>query len=194
MAQNLISEKRYDEIKREVLFLYEECEVHTYPIDCFAIAKKLHYVIRPYSTLSIERQFIAYNFDPDGFSRVELNRATGMYEYVIYYNDFNANPGRQRWTIFHEIGHIYLDHHSNLDNSLSDVEEAEADFFAKYIIANPPLINISNCCSPEEVETTFKTSHSAAIYLFNYFQKWLYFGPDRYLPFEKKIIELFQAA
>lgn len=193
MSRSILSDERCDEIKKEVLFLYEECDIHTYPIDCFAIAQKLYYVLRPYSSLSPDEYIKALGIDPDGYSRVELNPVTGMNQYVIYYND-NAIIGRMRWTILHEIGHIYLGHHDNPDDSLSAIEEAEAEFFAKYTIANPPLVNLSKCKRPEDIEIVFETSRTASVYLFDYFQKWLHFGPREYLPFELEIIELFQAA
>jgi hypothetical protein len=193
MSRSILTDTRCDEIKQEVLFLYEECEVHTYPIDCFAIATKLYYVLRPYSSLDCDEYARALRTDPDGYSKVEVNPATGMNQYVIYYND-NALLGRMRWTILHEIGHIYLGHHDHPDESLSEIEEAEAEFFAKYAIANPPLICISHCQGPEDIEATFETSHTAAVFLFDYFKKWLYYGPQDYLPFERQIIELFQAA
>ena len=97
--------------------MLEECDIHTCPIDCFEIARKLHYVLRPYSQLDFENLVKASQKDPDGFSCVEVNPKTGMFEYVIYYNDFSGNEGRIRWTIFHEIGHIYRGHHDNPDDS-----------------------------------------------------------------------------
>lgn len=191
--RSVLTEKRLNEIKHEVLFMFEECEVATYPIDCFAIAQKLFYVLRPYSSLTPDEYMKALATDPDGYSRVELNLQTGMNEYVIYYND-NANEGRMRWTIFHEIGHIYLGHHDNPDDSQTVIEEAEADFFAKYTIAPPPLVNIAKCQCPMDIEICFNVSGQASTYLFVYYQKWMQFGPREYEPFELEMLELFQAA
>lgn len=193
MSRSKLSDRRCDEIKEEVLFLYEECDVHTYPIDCLGIARKLYYVLRPYSSLSPDYLLKASTISTDGYSLVEVNQSTGMNQYVIYYNDLSGNRGRMRWTVFHEIGHIYLGHHDNEDDSLSDIEEAEADFFAKYAIANPPLVNISHCERPEDIETKFDTSREASLNLYEYYMKWKNFGPRDYLPFEEKIIERFDA-
>ena len=113
--KGILTKERLVEIKHEVIFMFEECEIITYPIDCFAIAKKLYYVLRPYTSLNPEEYRKALATDPDGYSTVEMNPVTGMNEYVIYYNDC-AKEGRMRWTIFHEIGHIYLGHHDNLDD------------------------------------------------------------------------------
>ena len=43
---------------------------------------------------------------------------------------------RIRFTIMHEIGHIVLDHTEH-----SDLAESEANFFAKYALAPPPLVH-----------------------------------------------------
>jgi hypothetical protein len=189
-----LTERRCDEIKQEILFMFEETDVHTYPIDCFAIAEKLCYVLRPYSSLSPDEYMEALGIDPDGFSRVELNPFTDMNEYVIYYNDYTTNEGRKRWTIFHEIGHCYLGHHDNPDDSKSDIEEAEADFFAKYAIAPLPLVRRLRCKDMWEIKAAFNTSDEASGYIYDYYMKRCAFGPPVYLDFELEIAQLFEIA
>ena len=174
--------------------MFEECDIHTYPIDCFEIARKLHYVLRPYSALSSEDLLEAYQIDPDGYSKVEENPESGMFQYVIYYNDFSGNEGRIRWPIFHEIGHVYRGHHDNPDDSNSEVEEAEADLFAKYAIAPLPLIRRIGCTSPEDIQETFKTSYEAAIYIQDYYRKRIQFGPRNMEPFEIQLVRMFLPA
>ena len=186
--RGILSSTRCDEIKQEVLYMYEETETHTWPIDCFAIAKALNYIVVPYSYCSVQ-DMIA--IDEDGFSKVVYNPWTGLYNYVIYYNDAQTNEGRLRWTIFHEIGHIYLGHHDNPDDSLSEIEEAEADFFAKYAIAPPPLINAADCKDMWDVQGIFRTSAQAAEYIYDYYRKWLQYGPQGFLPFEVKLLKQF---
>ncbi len=174
--------------------MYEEADVHSYPIDCFVIAAKLHYVVIPYSSLSEEDRLEAVLYDPDGYSRVEVDVFTGMNQYVIYYNDNCKTPGRIRWTVFHEIGHIYLGHHDNPDDSLSAVEEEEANFFAKYAIAPHPLIRRLNCQDPWDIQNTFDTSGQAAEYIYSMFLNRLRFGPWYYEEYELTIAKQFHVA
>ncbi len=174
--------------------MFEECGVDTYPIDPFFIARKLRYVLRPYSSLPFEDYVAAYGESPDAFSRVELNHGTSMLEYVIYYNDEQIFPGRIRWTLLHEIGHCYLGHHDNPDDSKYPIEEAEADFFAKYAIAPPPLIHVCHCSSPSDIMRLFMTSQTAAKYCFDYYQKWWFYGPSEFLDFERQLLRLFNIA
>ncbi len=174
--------------------MFEESGVDTYPIDPFFIARKLHYVLRPYSSLPFEDYVVAFGESPDAFSRVEMNYSTGMLEYVIYYNDEQISQGRIRWTLFHEIGHCYLGHHENPDDSKYQIEEAEADFFAKYAIAPPPLIHVCRCSSASDIVRFFMTSQTAAEYCFEYYQKWRDFGPPDFLDFERQLLRLFNIA
>lgn len=183
---------RYNQIKHEVLFMYEECEIKAFPIDCFEIAQKLCYRLNSYSCLSDHALRLAMQYSPDGFSSIYQNPDTGMYESYIFFNDFNCMQ-RQRWTIFHEIGHIYLGHFED-DLMSYEEKESEANFFAKYSIAPPPLINITNCTSPMDVADSFYVSDEAAVYIFAYYQKWKNCGPLEYEPFEMKMLEQFHVA
>lgn len=183
---------RYDQIKHEVLFMYEECEVCTYPINCIEIAKRLHYFVIPYSSLPDHALRLAMMYSPDGFSVLRKLPDTGMYRWFIFYNDFNCYE-RQRWTILHEIGHIYLGHFENEELTYAE-KEAEANFFTKYSIAPPPLINEAKCTCPFDVSIIFQVSGQASMYLFTYYKKWMEFGSPEYEPFELELLEMFQAA
>lgn len=185
---------RCKEIEKEILFMYEECEIHTFPIDCFEICRKLHYVVRTYSSLPPDEQFDAYFLSEDSFSRVEVNPLTGMNEYVIYYNESIGNSGRIRWSIFHEIAHIYLGHHDHPDDSLYDEEEAEANMFARYASAPCPLVNEANCETDTDVAEKFDLSYTASHWAFVSWQNWLRFGSKSYEDFELQMLKLFNMA
>ena len=189
-----LTSEQCDDVKQSVVDMLEECEIHTLPIDCFEIARKLHYVLRPYSSLSWEGMEKAYEKDPDGFSQVEINPDTGLYQYVIYYDDLSGNEGRIRWTIFHEIGHIYRGHHDNPDDSNSEIEEAEAELFAKYAIAPLPLIRVLKCQTAEEVQETFQTSYEASYNIWSYYWKRVQYGPPKMESFEIQLVRLFNPA
>ena len=77
-------------------------------------------------------------------------------EYTILYNDKLKNPGKHRgrilFTIFHEIGHIFLNHlldypqttykRGGLTERQYQVLEDEANHFASYVLAPPPLLHL----------------------------------------------------
>ena len=185
-----LDNERYEEIKQEVLSMFEETETDTFPIDCFEIARKLCYLVIPYSELNVFSRRAAFSESDESFSRVELNPSTGMYYYAIYYNDAIQCAGRIRWSIFHEIGHIILGHH---DNQAGDErkEEDEANFFAKYAMCPPPLLNAAGCRCPEDVLLQFDTSEEFSNYAFAYFVNWRENGPRNYLPYELQMLRQF---
>ena len=118
-------------------------------------------------------------------------RTTNRNQYVIYYNDIDRDITRIRWSIFHELGHISRGHHDNPDDSLYEIEEAEANLFAKYAIAPPPLIHVMKIRSWHEIVSVFQTSDDAARNCYNYYLKWLANGPEDYTDFELRLLELF---
>lgn len=185
-----LSNDRYEEIKQLILEMYEDSGVDAFPMDPFIIARRLKYVIRAYSTLAFDEYLWATSISENGFSRPEYNQDTGMYEYVIYYNDQDHTGGNIRWTIFHEIGHIYLGHHDNPDG-YEDIEEDEANFFAKYAMCPPPLLYAAKCESAADVCSKFNTSDEFAGYAFIYYQRWLFRGPKKFMPYELRLLQLF---
>ena len=86
----------------------------------------------------------------------------------------------------HEIGHIILDHTEE-----SELAESEANFFAKYSIAPPPLIHAAKCEAYLDIAEVFDISIQAAYYSMIYYQKWLQYGPYNYEPFELRMLEIF---
>lgn len=192
--RGLLSNERYEELKKLVVEMFEEAEVNSLPIDCFYIAKKLKYVLRPYSQLDLEAYLDAMDISVEGYSQVEKNPVTGMYEYVIYYNDMNFDINHQRFTIFHEIAHCYLGHHDEEQNMWNEqIEEAEANFFAKYAMAPPPLINHyrEHVC-PALIQQIFQTSGEEAGYDYDYYMKWLEYGPVDYTANERHLLAMFE--
>lgn len=186
-----LSNNRYEEIKEEVSFLFEECGIDSYPIDCFAVAQKLYYDVVPYSQLKRHERLKALAESEDGYSSMYLDPSTGMFRWRIFYND-RYGIERVRWTIMHEIGHIYLDHFSSCKSY--EEMESEANFFARNALAPLPLVNTTECKHPLDIADKFMVSFEASSYIFEAFQKWLVFGPRNYLPYEERILEQFHMA
>lgn len=187
----LITDSRYEELKRSVVEMFEECAYDTYPINGFEIAARLQYRLVPYSKMLLPDREKALSISNDGYCAI-TKRDDGIYEYTIFYNDnYDHLPERQNWTILHEIGHIYLGH---LDENPKAVEvaEAEANFFAKYSIAPPPLINVLHCTCTEDIMKHFFVSRRAAEYSLDYYNKWMQYGPPNYVDYEIELIETFR--
>ena len=139
-------------------------------------------ILVPYSSLSEERMKEAYSTDSEGFFAERRGK-----EY-IFFNDIDWRLEKQNWTILHEIGHIVLDHTGN-----SKVEEDEAEFFAKYAIAPPVLIDKIKARNYMDIKSCFTISEEAARYAYDYYCAWRYSfcRRNRLEPYEQKLSGLF---
>ena len=113
-----------------------------------------------------------------------LAEKNGQKVHYIYYND-TLELGRIRFTILHEIAHIVLGHIEQ-----SDLAEAEADFFAKYLIAPPMLVDKIKPTDYMEIKDVFMLSRTCAWNSFDYYQNWKrhHFKAGCYEEYEKRIL------
>lgn len=156
-----LSDEQYEYIKGEVAHLFVKYKVKCIPVCGFEIAAKMKITLIAYSGLSRKKLRAAMKASKDGFHVFDGNKE------IIYYNDIDICYTRQNMTILHEIGHIVLDHEGH-----SDWEEDEANFFAKYAIA-PPII-VDKICpeSALDIYDWFDISYEAADYAYDYYLKW----------------------
>lgn len=153
----------YEYIKSEAANMFLKYNVSQIPINGIDIAKKMGIILIKYSSLNSKKLNAAKQVSEDAFY-LEIDNK----EY-IYYNE-NKNSGRMNMNILHEIGHCMLGHGSYMK---SDLAEAEANFFAKYVIAPPPLVDIFNPKNPEDIRKHFSISYEAACNSFSYYNTWL---------------------
>lgn len=180
--------KRYEEIKTIVIEMFKRHDIHNIPIDCYEITTKMGIVLKRYSQLTEEGLNAALAKSNDGFC---LLRTEGLgpftyNQWYIFYND-TLPPKRIRFTLMHEIAHVVLDHTEE-----SDLAEAEANFFAKYALAPPPLVNKVLPEDYIELGKAFNLSNQCARFAFDYYEKWLDNGDDYYKPEELELIEQFE--
>ncbi len=156
---------RYEQIKLEVARIFVKCNITQIPITGFEIANKLGIIVIPYSAFNEGKRLKLIEEDEDGFY---VKREGKNY---IYYND-NKSYGRINFTILHEIGHIVLDHTQH-----SELAEAEANFFAKYSIAPPVLVDkfgneTSYLGLLISIYDNFEVTETAGYNCFQYYLHW----------------------
>ena len=181
---------QYEYIKQTVTDTYLEYGVKCIPISAFELAVKMGIRLQPYSALSKREKEAAKAFSMDGFS---VERVSG--EWIIFYNDEDNNYERMNRTIMHEIGHFALGH----TGEAGEEEEMEANFFAKYAIAPPVLIDkFRNENSYLEllirIYENFRVTKTAGYNCFKYYLQWrAYFNNvnREYKDYEKMIINQF---
>ncbi len=149
-----LSPSRYEELNREVADLMETYGVGRCPLDVFALASRMGVVLRPYSSIPLAKRQAFLHASKDAFTI-----APGEYEVdttFICYNQ-NANKGRMKQSIAHEIAHIWLEHPSD-----DEPYETEAEYFAAYMLAPIPIIIKLKLASAPEVRNCFQISYEAA--------------------------------
>lgn len=177
-----LCDERYEELKSKVADLFGKINLCSLPINAFEIAAKLNFHTVPYKAWPDRAEKLARK-QKDGVSFLCDDGET-----YILYNDAKTFE-RQNWTIMHEIAHRILGHKGE-----SIVAEREAEFFAKYALIPPPLVNMLGLKSPDEIQKYFIASREAALYGINYYQKWLRHHSTTFTQTEERILRLFAAA
>ena len=149
-----LGSSKYEELNREVADLMEAYGVDEYPLDVFSLAGRMGIVLRSYSSVPRVRRSLFQDISKDAFTI-----APGDYEvdttFICY--DQDANKGRLKQSIAHEIAHIWLEHPSD-----EEPYETEAEYFAAYLLAPIPVIIKLRLNSVLEVQECFGVSYEAA--------------------------------
>ena len=138
----------YQEIDKQVKELLEDYSINSYPIMILDLAEKIGIKCVPYSQASNRGFGNPEEISDDAFTDLTSN--------TIFYND-KVEVNRLRFSIAHEIGHIWLEHRDSCPHN-----EAEANHFAAYLLAPTPLILKLGFTKPQEIADYFKISNHAA--------------------------------
>lgn len=178
-----INYARYEEIKEKIVNIFEFYNISSLPILSFVLASKMGIELIPYSQINNNKRYLLYKKSDDGFS---VEKTTG--KWFIYYND-NKSLNRINYTLMHEIGHKVLDHTED-----SELAEKEVNFFAKFALAPPVLIQKYNLADIREISKLFCISKEAASYAYQYYNKWKTNNlKNGYKKYELKLLTLFDS-
>lgn len=162
-----LSEKRYEEIKKEIANFYEDYNIKKLPINVFEIAKKMkidiifasyyrkkrHKKVSEYALFSLPESMLCYNKKDQKF--------------IVYIDDICTKKKRQRFSLAHELMHIILGH-----NEQNSKNELEANFGATYLLAPTSLAlldaDYGYLLCPEIVADIFNVSLSEAFIITKY--------------------------
>ena len=147
----------YDYILAATLNVYQECDIHSFPLKCFEILHHYGLSTHPYSTLSDELREYCMSFSNDAL----------YYKDKICYNDKQPR-GRNNFSLMHELGHVLLKHS---DNHTSRMEQ-DANIFASNILAPRIAIHYAACKNHNDVSNLFDITKEAAGYAFDSYKRW----------------------
>lgn len=130
----ILSHICYEQLKSLAADLVEDYAL-CYPLDPFEIAAMLgiHVKVHEFGLPPV----VWLCATSDGYT-VPLRSANGP-KYQIHLNG-RKPPRRQRFTLMHEIAHVWLDHLCGDGLVDEEREEAEANFLASYLLAPDQLV------------------------------------------------------
>lgn len=157
MEAELVSEPKLKEARHKAKSLLETANVTNPAVklnDIYHLAQKdFHLTIQGASA-----DILPSNID--GITRREND------EIFILYNN-SVSVTRQRFTVAHELGHLYLGHvhgGSSIDFGSQNFDEAEANQFAAHLLMPPSLLRIdinAGLKDPKELAKRYQVSEEA---------------------------------
>lgn len=175
-----ISDRRKEEIKTAVAFMYNYFSITEIPINYNKICKNKNIKLLPYSDFEFEITELLLQKNKNGFF---CN--SGLNNYKIYYND-NLTQENIYFTIIHELSHAFLQHTEN-----NHLAVKEANVFTVYAIAPFPIIKELNIKDSEQLKLRFNINPITTNYIWNNYQNWLIGFKGIYKEYEHSIINTF---
>lgn len=139
-------------------------KVERFPIRPTGIARKNDILVFEYSdymrTTGRSTEEVFNRYGKDGFTQFLNGR------YTVFYNHCSS-PARCRWTLAHELGHIFLGHITEQRPILSrgvvkDFLDIQADNFAARLLCPEAIAHFCAVQSAEELRDLFDVSMQAA--------------------------------
>ena len=137
--------------------------INSLPVDLWKIAEHFDMRIHPYSKSDLIR-----------FLKEDVSQGDGFITYIggkkeIFVNDKIESKPRRRFTVAHELGHGILNHdiskvhfrNSEID-SQTDMQELEANVFARDILMPATVLAALNIHTPEEIMKLCDVSRRSA--------------------------------
>ncbi|HHY26415.1 MAG TPA: ImmA/IrrE family metallo-endopeptidase [Desulfitobacterium dehalogenans] len=172
-------EPRYYRTKKYANRFLLEYKFSELPINPLKIIKDHKWALVTYSDLMDENNCtrkVLKSLSEDGFTSYNGRN------YTIAYDESIRSSGRIKWTLMHEIAHIYLDHfidfkqttirRGSLRDDEYDILEKEAHYFTKNVLAPLIILNRLKVKSPVMICKIAGLSDPAARNRYNDFLIW----------------------
>ncbi|MCR5593327.1 MAG: toxin [Saccharofermentans sp.] len=143
----------YDEIVKEIIPIFIDYDIKSFPLDLERICRLLSVSLIPYSECGPEAKELLLKKTKKGF----FVRGTHESTPTIYYNDYEVTVGEMRYTISHEIKHYVYDE-CNDDNKDDDL----ADYFARFFLCPIPYLIVKGILTNNDIASHCKVSITAA--------------------------------
>lgn len=182
--------KRRIYIQNQVLQIYRQMDVVSFPFDVDAVIRR-HKNVRMLSYQEFAEATHCSIYDVIRICQSETGCTHYDQEtdrYLVLYNDDGCVPGRILWTKAHELGHIVLKHFADVrcaryaafaeehPNGVLCADktqiESEADTFASIVLCPFPMFKDLGIRTALDIESTFGVSRQAAEISETQYKEW----------------------
>ena len=143
-----------------------DCRAGSVPVDPFSLASRAGIALLPLS--EIENYPLWVPYDIADYLRMTPAVTLSYPTFCIVFRDSDTDADRLRFALFHELGHIFMNHFRDYPEYMetgrpgSSALEAEADAFALNLMAPVPLVDVIRYNRPRQARASlFGLSRSA---------------------------------
>ena len=176
--------RKREQVEIAVVDLIEDYGVVDYPIDIFALAAKMGVPVHSYEKMPPHVKALAELVSLDAFG----TNNSSFTDPRIYLRTCVSPSSRAKFSLEHEIGHVWLEHNDN-----STEAEAEADYFSGYLLAPHPLF-IAKGLLRNEIAQAFAISSWSAEIAYNQAMDRMKYGPRGWKTHELRLLSLLNAS
>ena len=145
-----------------------DCRISALPVDPFALSSRAGITMLPLSQVQNYPLWVPY--DIADILQVTCAVTLSYPTFCIVFRDSDIDPDRLRFALFHELGHIFMNHYRDFPeimespNGKDSALEAEADSFALNLMAPVPLVDVIRYNRPRQAKASlFGLSRTAWI-------------------------------
>ena len=135
-----------------------DCRIGALPVDPFDLSARAGITMLPLSQVQNYPLWVPYDIADilQAACAVTLSYPT----FCIVFRDSDVEPDRLRFALFHELGHIFLNHYRDFPEIMESPRgrdsalEAEADSFALNLMAPVPLVDVIRYNVPRKAKAS----------------------------------------
>lgn len=166
-------------LEKDVVDLLETYfEKVVFPLDPMKLARMMGIKLIAYGSMTTTDHLLSQAASPDAFTAID---DTDLKAVICYKEDVRP-ISRLPFTISHEIAHVWLGH----DEGDNPIYEAEADYFAGYLLAPHPLI-LNYGLTPSHIQRYMHVSAQCAQFAYDQSMHRLFDG-SIWRPYEIKLL------
>ena len=143
-----------------------DCGICSLPVNPFDLASRAGIMLLPLS--QIENYPLWVPYDIADSLRMTSAVTISYPAFCIVFRDMETDSDRLRFALFHELGHIFMNHYRDFPETMGPARmtdpalEAEADAFALNLMAPVPVVDVIRYNRPRQARgSVFGLSRSA---------------------------------